>query len=606
MLRLSLALAVVWGGFAAAGAGEAQAAPVTVPVFELKGSITEKPAAEDFPFGPLDVESFRELIARIDKAADDSKVPAIVVLHEGAYLGYGQMQELRAALQRARDQGKKIYSHADWTMTGGFAVLAGADRLSMTPTGYLFITGIYGEQPYVRGLLDLLGVKPDFVTCGDYKSAAEMFMRTGPSPQAEEMYGWLYDGLYDGLVDLIATGRGVDAEQARKWINTGLWSAEGAKSAKLIDEVEFRHEFVEHIEQAHGGDVTFDRKYGKKSQPTIDLNNPFGVMQFYMQLLAGPQTKKSTKDAIAVVYVEGSIMPGSPEKSPFGVAEGAYSDPIRKALDEALEDDSIKAVVLRVDSPGGSAVASEVILQACRRVAAKKPLLVSMGNVAASGGYYVSLASKTVFADRGTITGSIGVLGGKLATTDMWKRIGVTFNAIERGERASMLGTAEIFSDEERAHFQEWMNEVYGAFKGHVTEIRGKKLKKEIDELAGGRVYTGQQALELGLVDEIGGLHDAITRAAKEAGLKKPEVRVLPRPQNFMEVLLGDLAGEESEDQRRLSLEGGGSLWQAASPLLQGLDPERVRVVRQAVEQLDLLKADQLLMTSPILDLRVK
>ncbi|MFV0445607.1 MAG: signal peptide peptidase SppA [Planctomycetaceae bacterium] len=589
----------------------AQAAGKTIPVFTLKGQLAEKPASEDFPFGPRDVESFRELVARIDKAADDAKVPAVVLFHDGASIGYAQLEELRHTIDRLQAKGKKVYSHSDWTMTGGYALLAQADRLSMTPTGYLFITGIYGEQMYVRGLLDKLGVQPDFVTCGEYKSAAEMFMRSGPSPKAAEMYGWLYDGLYDALISHIAAGRQVDAAKAKSWIDTGLYSAETAQKEGLIDAVEHRDQFVAELKKEFGDDVTFDKKYGRKSQPTVDFNNPFAVMQFYMQLLAGPQTTRSTKDSIAIVYVEGSIYPGSPEPGTFGATEGAYSDPIRKALDKAAEDDTVKAVVLRVNSPGGSAVASEVIMRACQRVAAKKPLVVSMGNVAASGGYYVTLASKQVFADQGTITGSIGVLGGKLATTDMWSKIGVTFNPIERGARAGMLGTGKAFSTDERAHFQQWMDEVYEVFKQHVTDIRGEKLKKPIDELAGGRVFTGQQALEFGLVDRIGSLQDAVVAAAKDAEIEKYEIRVIPRPENFIEVLLSDLSGQgDGDDKQRLSLRSpggdGSSLWDAAAPLLQGLDPERVRLVQQALDQLDLLQSEQVLMTAPVLELRMK
>lgn len=611
MWRTTLAAVSMVAAMLTAAAADAMAAGKTIPVFTLKGVLTEKPAADDFPFGPLGVESFRDLIGRIDKAADDPKVPAVVLFYEDAALGYAQLEELRHAFDRLKAKGKKVYSHSDWTMTGGFAVLAAADRLSMTPTGYLFITGIYGEQLYIRGLLDKLGVQPDFVTCGEYKSAAEMFMRTAPSPQAAEMYKWLYDGLYEGVVQVIAAGRKVDPAKAREWINTGLYSAETAQAAGLIDAVEHRSEFVAHIEKEYGDDVKFDRKYGKKQQPTIDLNNPFDVLNLYMQLLTGPQTQRpSTKDAVAIIYIEGNILPGSPEPSPFGATEGAYSDPIRKALDKALEDDTIKAVVLRVDSPGGSAVASEVMLQASQRVAARKPLIVSMGNIAGSGGYYVTLGSKHVFADANTITGSIGVLGGKLATTDMWAKIGVTFNPIERGDRAGMLGTSKIFTDAERAHFQHWMDEVYAAFKQHVVDIRGDKLKQPIDELAGGRVFTGKQALEFGLVDAIGTLEDAIKKAAAEAKIEKYEVRVIPRPENFLEVLMSDLTGQQDEDTQRLSLRiptvPPASLWDAAAPLLQGFDPQRTRLVQQALQQLDLMQAEQLLLSAPVLDVRLK
>jgi protease-4 len=609
MWRLILS-ATIGSLLLAAATSPVQAAGKTIPVFTFKGVLTEKPAAEDIPFGPLEVESFRDLVVRIDKAAADPKVPAVVVFYENAGLGYAQLEELRLAFDRLKAKGKKIYSHSDWTMTGGYALLAQADRLSMTPTGYLFITGIYGEQMYVRGLLDKLGVRPDFVTCGEYKSAAEMFMRSSPSPKAAEMYTWLYDGLYETVLTHIAKGRKVDAAKARSWVDTGLYSAETAQKEGLIDAVEHRNEFVAHIEKEHGDDVTFDKKYGKKAMQTIDFNNPFAVMQFYMELLAGPQQVRYTKDSVAIVYVEGGIYSGSPEPSLFGASEGAFSDPIRKALDKAAEDDTVKAVVLRVDSPGGSAVASEIIMQACQRVAAKKPLIVSMGNVAASGGYYVSLASKQVFADEGTITGSIGVLGGKLATTDMWAKIGVTFNPIQRGERAGMLGTSTIFTDKERAHFQAWMDEVYAVFKQHVTDIRGEKLKKPIDELAGGRVYTGKQALELGLVDEIGTLQDAISAAAKAAKIEKYEIRVIPRPENFLEVLMSDLSGQQDEDKQRLSLSvpaaTSPSLWDSAAPLLQGLDPDRVRLVRQALQQLDQCRTEQVLMSAPVIDVRLK
>jgi protease-4 len=584
-----------------------RAAGDTVAVFELKGAITEKPAAEDFPFATVETESLQSLVKRLDQAAKDPKVAAVVVMADMAQLGYAQLEEISTAIDRIQAAGKPVYAHTDWTMTGGYALLSGVDRLSVTPTGYLIVTGLYGEQPYLRGLLDKLGVQPDFLTCGDYKSAGEMFMRTEPSPEAKKMYGWLYDGLFDGTLQHIAAGRKVDVAQARKWIDEGLYSAESAHKAGLIDAVEYRDQFLAHIREKHGEKVKFDRRYGKKSQQTIDLNNPFAVMQFYMDLLAGPKTTKSTKDAVAIVYVEGGIMPGSPEPSLFGPVEGAYSDPIRKALDEAAEDNTVKAVVLRVDSPGGSAVASEVILHASQRLAEKKPLIVSMGNVAGSGGYYVSLGSKIVYADATTITGSIGVITGKIATTDMWKKIGVTFDPIARGKRSALFGTATIFSEDERKHVQGWMDEVYGEFKQHVVDIRGDKLTKPIDELAGGRVYTGKQALDLGLVDEIGDLNAAIARAAKEAKVETYEVRIIPRPKNFIEMLAEDLSGGQSEEKNRLSLPAGlapqGSLWDAALPLLKGADPHRVELLRRAFGQLDLIQRETVIMAMPVIDL---
>ena len=272
-------------------------------------------------------------------------------------------------------------------------------------------------------------------------------------------------------------------------------------------------------------------------------------------------------------------------------------------MESALEDRSIKAVVLRVDSPGGSAVASEAIMQASARVAAEKPLIVSMGNVAGSGGYYVSLASETVFADPSTITGSIGVVSGKFATTDMWKKIGITFHPINRGKRATILSSSQIWSDAEREEFQIWMDEVYGVFKQHVVDIRGDKLAKPIDELAGGRVYTGRQALEFGLVDKLGGLDDAIQHAAKTAGLEKYEVRVIPRTKNFLEILMGDISGQSDDEKQRISLNAPAPLWEAALPLLKGVDPNRVGTIKRAFDQMELIRQERVIMAMPVFDL---
>ncbi|MBL8851398.1 MAG: S49 family peptidase, partial [Planctomycetaceae bacterium] len=214
-----------------------------IAVFELRGTVSERPAAADPIFGDPHAESLQSLVTRIDAAAADDKIKAAVLLAEGASFGPGQREEFRAALQRFQEAGKPIHAHADSVSTESYALLCGATNLSVTPTGDVWVTGIYGEGLYVRGLLDLIGVQPDFLTCGDYKSAAETFTRTGPSAEAEEMQTWLYDGLYSALVDSIAAGRKVEADKVRGWIDQGLFSAEAAKAAGLIDAVEHRSAF---------------------------------------------------------------------------------------------------------------------------------------------------------------------------------------------------------------------------------------------------------------------------------------------------------------------------------------------------------------------------
>lgn len=580
--------------------------PGTVAVFSISGGVTEKPGDEELAiFTGQSADSFLSLTTRMRKTIDDSDVKAVVILAGGSAPGLAQSEELHKLLADIKKAGKPVYVHADAMMTRQLMIFSGASEISMSPTGYIFLHGLYGEQVHLRGLLDRLRIKPDFITMGAYKSAAETFMLESASPAAAEMTKWLFDGMYDSTVNALASGRGVKPAKVKAWIDDGIYSATEAAEAGIIDSVTYRQDLVEQIKKKHGEDISFDKRYGRKSQQQIDFSNPFAALQLWAQILSGPSKKKSTKDGIAVIHVEGSIFPGTPAASPFGAAGGAYSTPIRKALDEAAEDDTIKAVVLRVDSPGGSVVASEIILDATRRVKAKKPIVISMGNTAASGGYYVSCAADTIFAESGTITGSIGVLSGKFVTTDMWKSVGINFTPLARGKKAGMLGSATAFTEGERARMTAWMEDVYGQFKGHVTAIRGDRLKKPIDDLAAGRVWTGQQALEHGLVDKIGGIHDAINFIADEAKLDDDyEVRVLPRPKNFAEILMGDLAGGGNKKSKTLSLETSvsqDSLWKSVLPLMQGLDPNRVAAVRQAIQQLDIVSREQISLSMPIL-----
>jgi protease-4 len=419
------------------------------------------------------------------------------------------------------------------------------------------------------------------------------------------MQNWLFDGIYDTMVGLIAQGRGLKPEKVRELIDAGPYQAGKAKEAGLVDAVEHRQVFETMLKTKYGKDVVFDRKYGQKKQPKMDLSSPLAVFKVLGDLLGQAKKKDTGKDAIAIVYVDGPIVIGGGQPSPFS-GNTARSSEIRKALDEAARDDAIKAVVLRIDSPGGSAVASEIILDATRRVKAKKPFVVSMGDVAGSGGYYVACGADTIFADEATITGSIGVVSGKLVTNDAWAKVGITFKPYQRGKNAGMLGSGAVFTPEERKRMQGWMDEIYDVFKGHVVAIRGKRLKKPIDDLAGGRVYTGRQALELGLVDKIGTLRDAIDHVAAQAKLKDYEVRVVPEPKTFVERLLEEALGEK-DDKPGLDVVGPRlpaagkqvSLVELAMPYLRHADPQRVRLVVNALERLQLVQQEGVILMMP-------
>ena len=599
LLSFTFLVAVQWNARFVA----AQSAPAkTVAVVTIPAVITEADALDELTALLMggEVTTFRRLVERLSRAADDEQVAAVVLKGEFSALGSAQIEELRRVLDHIKGKGKPVYAHVDTLDMEQYVLLSGASRLSVSPTGDVWVTGIYSEAPYLRGLLDKLGIEPDFMTCGAYKSAAEIFTRTGPSVEAKENREWLVDGLFSSYLRLISEGRGVPVEKVESWVDSGLYTAEQAHQAGLIDAVEYHQDFLTYIKNTHGDDVQFDKRYGRPKQKSLDLSSPFGVFQFYVDLLSGSKPKPSTKDAVAVVYVEGPILPGSPQSDPFsGLAGGAaYSTPIRAALDQAARDPHVKAVVLRVDSPGGSAVASEVILEATRRVKAVKPFVVSMGNVAGSGGYYVACGADTVFAESTTITGSIGVVGGKLATRGLWDKIGVHWEPVKRGENAGMIYSADKFSPGERQRLQQWMDEVYRVFKNHVTSIRGSRLKKDIEDLAGGRVYTGRQALELGLVDRLGGLSEAIQYAAGQAGLEagKYEVRTLPEAPSFLDLLLGETP--EDKDPAILRIQEALNLQLSESATgyrwLVSVEPRRSRALYQAIRELSVLQRDRI------------
>ncbi|MCR4413819.1 MAG: signal peptide peptidase SppA [Thermoguttaceae bacterium] len=579
-----------------------------VAVFSLHGEIGESPRGDDFLFGSLGAETLHDLVTRLKKARDDKQVKAVVLLIGRASFAVAQAEEIRRVLDEIKASGKAVYAHADSLSLRTYALAAGASRLSVVPTGDVWIAGISSEAPYVRGLLDKIGVKPDFLTCGAYKSAAEMFMRTGPSPQAAEMQNWLLDSLYETLVGLVAKGRKVPPEKVRQWIDGAPYSAERAKQAGIIDAVEFRQELTAVLKAKYGENLKFDRKYGRKKGPELDLSSPLGVLKLWAELLQGPARKPTAKDAVAIVYVEGPIVTGKADSSPFGTEGIAFSTTISKALDDAADDPSIKAVVLRIDSPGGSATGSEIILDATKRVKAKKPFVVSMGGMAGSGGYYVACGAETIYADAATITASIGVVGGKFATTGMWNKIGITWSVNRRGANAGMLSSDEVFTPAQREKLQAYMDEIYTTFRGHVSAIRAKRLKKPLDELAGGRVFTGKQALDLGLVDRIGTLDDAIRHVAQQARLKDYEVRVLPRPRNFLEVLLEDLGDREPDGKSVLvgaatAPVGPNPLWRAALPHLEGVEPKRLAAIKAVLDRMAHLQRDGVLLTMPELGL---
>lgn len=585
-----------------ANQGDATSTSPVIAHFHLSGMVSESPMVDPFGLTAGQIASLKGLVGRIDQAAEDDNVKAIVLTFNQMSLGYGQLEELRSAINRFKAADKKVYVHAEGMTMYSYALLSSGSRLSVAPQSSLWLVGLYGESLYLRSLLNKIGVQADYMHMGDYKSAAEMLTRTGPSEPARENINWLLDGIYDALAGMIAQSRNMNVEDVKALIDKGPYLADRALEKGLIDAIETREEFLTRLKTDFDGQLDIDNRYGREKGTQIDLANPFSFFTVLSEMFSPP--KKARKDAIGIIYIEGVILPGHSQPTLFGQTSAAYSGDLRKALQAAAEDDTVKAVVMRINSPGGSAEASEVILNASRLVQARKPLIVSMGDVAGSGGYYVACASDTIFADEATITASIGVVGGKLVTTSMWNKLGINWVGYKRGANSDIFSGSQRFDESQRKVLTDYMQTIYDVFKEHVTTARNNRLRKPIDEIAGGRVYTGKQALELGLVDKIGGLKEAIDFAASKASIEDYEVRVIPRPKDFITMLMEDVSGE-GESPTDISLRNPTSLM-ANMPtikpildLLRKTEPQRAEALYQALQRVELIRKEGVIMMMP-------
>ncbi len=579
-----------------------QPPPPVAAHFHLSGTLTETPLVDPFNLAAGQVTSLKDLIEKMDKTAEDDQVEAVVLTYDSMSLGFGQLEEIRNAVERIEEAGKMVYVHAEGMNIFVYAMLCAADDISLAPHSIIMFTGIYTESVYVKSLLDKIGVQADFLAMGDYKSAAEMLTRTGPSEPAAENIDWLLDSYYESLIIMIAESRGMTDGQVKELIDNGLFLAEEALDNDLVDAIETREQFLARLKEDLGDDLKIDNNYGIEKKQQINIASPFALFGVLAEMLSPP--KKEQKDTVGLIYIDGTIISGHSQPNPFGSTGGAYSGDIRKALEKAAEDDTVKVVVMRVDSPGGSAEASEVILNAAKRVRTNKPVIVSMGNVAGSGGYYVSCGADYIFADAVTVTASIGVVGGKLITTDMWGKLGVNWVPHKRGANADFFTSAKMFDEPQREMLNKLMLDIYEVFKGHVAEGRGDKLAKDLEDMAGGRVYTGKQALELGLVDEIGGLKDAVEYAAAKVSITDYDVRVIPRPKDFITQLMEDFSGE-GEKPSDISTSNVTTMLTSHptfAPLLDILrktEPQRAKALYQALQRVELIRTESVIMMMP-------
>lgn len=447
--------------------------------------------------------AFLGLINDIDAIAEDPSVEG-VILEVGRFdLGYAQLWELHQAIERLHDAGKRsiAFIASDIPSTQIVYAASAAQEVWMRPVSPYSPTGLQVEFTSYAGLLEKAGLEAEFMRIGDYKSAPESFVLPGPSEPALEQTGEVLDTIYAELTERIAERRGLEPDEIRNVIdNTPLYPAE-ALDKGLVDALVYDEEMDDRLRQLVG--------------------SPFGPESGYQRYEIADK-RWGARPEIAVVYVDGVITSGRSGGSPFGTARITGAETLTETLRQLGRNDNIKAVVLRIDSPGGSAFGSDLIYRELRHLATRKPVVASMGNVAASGGYYAAAGADEIFATPVSVTGSIGIFVGKFNIDSLADTLGINSQDERRGERAGAFSPWRSWSDAERDGIAKQIEFLYELFLQQVARTRPLS-PQEVDEVARGRVWTGEAARQQGLVDTTGGISDALSRAEELAGLEAGE-----------------------------------------------------------------------------------
>jgi protease-4 len=476
-------------------------------------------------------QSLGSLLTQFRKAKADKRISAVMLEIDMSEAGWAKSEEIRDAITDFRASGKPVYAYMETGLNKDYYIATACDKIFVPPPGELFTIGLAADVMFFRGSLDKLGIYPDIYQIGKYKSAADMFTQKEMTPAHREFINSLLDDLYGRYIEGIAKARKKTPDEMKALIDSAPYTATQAKEAGLIDGTLYHDEVEKELKKRLGYKdaeelaITRAGDYRQISQESLGLNKG---------------------ERVAVVYASGDIVSG---KSSFGGSgeETIGSDSLVRTINEARDDKGIKAIVLRIDSPGGSGLASDIIWRAIESAKEKKPVVVSMSDVAASGGYYIACNANKIVAEPSTITGSIGVLGGKPVIKGFYDWIGVTNEYVLRGKNAGMFRETEKFSDTERKKWEEFLGTTYDDFISKVGKGRGKE-KAYIDSIGQGRVWTGSQGKERGLVDEYGGLDKAIEVAKQLAKIPADQSIqrvIMPKPPSFFEQFMN--SGDDGE-----------------------------------------------------------
>ncbi len=539
ILLALLIVAVIAIVYAARNMGEPSVANNSVLVLSISGELPDYVAEEPLAkaFGISQQQSFTSLLTQLRKAKVDPRIGAVMLDINFPGIGWGKADEFRDAVAEFKTSGKPVYAYMEIGTNREYYLATAADKIFLPPSGDIYINGFAAQATFYKGSLDKLGIEADVIQIGPkYKNAPDQYTKKEMGEGQREVINALLDEYFGRFTNAIAESRKKSVEDVKALVDNAPYSAVKAKELGLIDEAFYPDQVDSDLKAKLGYAPDADLRKVRGSQyreipsDTLGLNNG---------------------ERVAVIYASGAINIGSSSNGPLG-GEMVGSDTVVNAINDAAKDRTVKAIVLRVDSPGGSALASDLMWHAIENAKAKKPFVVSMSDVAASGGYYIACNANKIVAEPSTVTGSIGMFMGKPVIKGLYDWLGVSNEYILRGKNAGIFRETEKFTDGERAKMTEQANNVY--YENFVPKVaNGRKMTNEqVNTLGQGRVWTGTQAKANGLIDEFGGLEKAISIAKDLANLPADkDVRrvVFPAPRPFFETLFSDETSSEVKAQ---------------------------------------------------------
>ncbi|QNL49538.1 signal peptide peptidase SppA [Olivibacter sp. SDN3] len=507
------------------------------------------------PLGKINIPSFSstktigldEILTRIERAKEDDRIKGIVLDIGGVGASLATLQEIREVLLDFKESKKFILAYSEGYSQKGYYLASTADKVYLNPEGSVDFRGFSAQTMFLKGTLDKLGIEAQIIKVGTYKSAVEPFILDKMSPANKEQVSSYLNSSYDYYLSNLSKSRSLPVDTLRAIANRYLGrNADLALQCKLVDELKYKDELLGELKNRLG-----IKKDSRIKAVNIEDYTPKET------------TSKNTQNRIAVIYAVGEIISGE------GSDEQIGSERISRALRTAREDNKVKAIVFRVNSPGGSALASDVIWREVALAKEVKPIVVSMGDLAASGGYYISCAADSIFAQPNTITGSIGVFG---VIPNMQhflnNKLGITFDEVKTGEYASLMNVNRPLTPNEESLIQQDVNRIYDTFTKKVAEGRKIALAK-VDSIGQGRVWTGAQAQKIGLVDRLGTINDAIKSAAKKADLEEYKLVSYPAMKDPFESLMGSSSDKMKTWFAKQELGEGYVIYQQAKGIVE-------------------------------------